>query len=83
MMQTVKKEKAEAKRARAAKQAARRAALRKIPPQTMSVGEAAARLGVSEERAYRAIALGQIPTILIGDRRVVPIAAFEKMLGGV
>lgn len=59
---------------------ARKAARRKIPPQTMTVADAAARLGISEERAYKAVAAKQIPTILLGDRKVVPIPAFERML---
>jgi hypothetical protein len=59
---------------------ARQEARRKIPPQTMTVAQAAAHLGISEERAYKAVAARQIPTIVIGDRRVVPIPAFERML---
>jgi hypothetical protein len=46
----------------------------------MTVADAAARLGISEERAYKAVAAGQIPTIVLGDRKVVPIPAFERML---
>jgi excisionase family DNA binding protein len=58
----------------------RQEARRKIPPQTMTVAQAAARLGISEERAYKAVAAKQIPTNMIGERRVVPIPAFERML---
>jgi excisionase family DNA binding protein len=54
--------------------------LRKAAPLTMTVREVAARLGISEERAYRAAAAGQIPTIMLGSRRVVPVAALERML---
>ncbi len=42
--------------------------------------EAANRLGLSRNTAYEAAARGEIPTIRIGRRLLVPIAAFEKML---
>jgi len=47
---------------------------------TMSVGEAGKRLGVGRNKAYEAARAGQIPTIRIGKRLLVPIAAFERML---
>ena len=48
---------------------------------TITVPEAAERLGIHRDSAYAAAAKGQIPTIRIGKRLLVPLAAFERMLG--
>jgi excisionase family DNA binding protein len=52
---------------------------------TISVTEAGERLGVSRNLAYQAARSGEIPTVRIGHRLLVPIAAFERLLasGGV
>ncbi len=47
---------------------------------TISVPEAAERLGVSRNLAYDAARRGDIPTIKIGKRLLVPVAAFERLL---
>lgn len=47
---------------------------------TISVEEAGKRLGVSRNSAYEAAGRGEIPTIKIGRRLLVPITAFERML---
>ena len=47
---------------------------------TMSVPEAGRRLGVGRNSAYEAAARGEIPTIKIGRRLLVPRVAFERML---
>ena len=47
---------------------------------TYTVPQAGKRLGIGKNAAYEAARTGQIPTIRIGRRIVVPIAAFEKML---
>lgn len=47
---------------------------------TMSVTEAAKRLGVSRNLAYEAARRGDIPTIKIGKRLLVPIAALHRLL---
>lgn len=47
---------------------------------TISVEEAARRLGVSRNTAYEAAGRGEIPTIKIGRRLLVPVIAFERML---
>ena len=47
---------------------------------TMSIVEAAARLGIGKNAAYAAVARGEIPVITIGKRKKVPIPAFEAML---
>jgi excisionase family DNA binding protein len=46
----------------------------------MTVGEAAAALGISRGLAYQAARDGNIPTIRIGRRLLVPRRALEKML---
>ena len=48
----------------------------------MTVPEAGARIGLSRNGAYAAAARGDIPTIRIGRRIVVPKAALERMLDG-
>ncbi|MFY9292613.1 MAG: helix-turn-helix domain-containing protein [Methylorubrum rhodinum] len=47
---------------------------------TISVEEAGRRLGVSRNTAYEAAGRGEIPTIRIGRRMLVPLAAFERLL---
>ena len=47
---------------------------------TLTVAEAAEKLGISLPVAYQAVKRGEIPVIRIGRRILVPIAAFEKKL---
>jgi excisionase family DNA binding protein len=47
-----------------------------------SVDEAAVRLDISRETAYRAVHEGQIPSVRIGRLLKVPIAALEKLANG-
>ncbi len=47
---------------------------------TITVIEAAEALGIGRSAAYEAARSGQIPTIKIGRRILVPVAAFERML---
>ena len=47
---------------------------------TMSVEEAGRRLGVSRNSAYEAAGRGEIPTIKIGRRLLVPTIAFDRLL---
>lgn len=49
---------------------------------TMTVGEAAAALGISRGLAYQAARDGSIPTIRIGKRLLIPRRALEKLLEG-
>jgi excisionase family DNA binding protein len=51
------------------------------PPETISVEEAGQRLGVSRMTAYTAVKRGQIPSIRVGHRLVVPVAKLNEMLG--
>ncbi len=47
---------------------------------TLSVEEAGRVLGIGRNKAYEAARTGQIPTIRIGKRILVPVAALERML---
>jgi excisionase family DNA binding protein len=49
---------------------------------TLTVDEAALILGVSRNSAYQAARTGELPTIKIGKRLLVPRIAFEKMFEG-
>ncbi len=48
--------------------------------QTLTVPEAAEALGIGRAAAYEAARTGQIPTIKIGKRILVPMAALEQLL---
>jgi excisionase family DNA binding protein len=52
-----------------------------MQPATMTITEVAALLGISRSAAYRAVARGEIPTIRIGRRLLVPTAKLYAMLG--
>ena len=47
---------------------------------TLSVPEAGQELGIGRNQAYNAARSGEIPTIRIGGRLLVPRAAFERLL---
>jgi excisionase family DNA binding protein len=49
---------------------------------TYSVEEAARRLGVGRNAAYEAAKRGDIPSIKIGKRILVPKVALDRMLSG-
>jgi excisionase family DNA binding protein len=46
----------------------------------MTVPEAGKQLGVGRNQAYQAAKAGQIPTIRIGKRLLVPVSALENKL---
>ena len=48
----------------------------------MTVREVSAALGIALNQTYEAIHRGEIPSIRIGRRLVVPKVAFERMLTG-
>lgn len=48
--------------------------------QTLSISEAAKTLGIGRSAAYEAARTGELPTIRIGKRILVPIAALDKLL---
>jgi excisionase family DNA binding protein len=47
---------------------------------TISVPQAARRLGIGRNQGYECARRGEIPTIRLGKRIVVPLAALEAML---
>jgi len=47
---------------------------------TVSVPEAAKMLGISKNSAYNAVARGSVPSLRIGKRIVVPLAALRRIL---
>jgi excisionase family DNA binding protein len=49
---------------------------------TLTVEEAASILGISRAGAYDAVQRGEIPSIRIGRRILVPRAALDRLLGG-
>jgi excisionase family DNA binding protein len=51
-------------------------------PATMTIPETARHLRIGRRQAYEAAARGEIPTIRIGARVLVPVAALERMLSG-
>ncbi len=51
-----------------------------IECETLTVEEAAKRLGVGRTTAYMAARTGDLPTIRIGKRLVVPRQALDRML---
>jgi excisionase family DNA binding protein len=53
------------------------------PRMTVSVEHAAAVLGISRGAGYAAARNGELPTIRIGKRLLVPKAALERLLAGV
>lgn len=54
--------------------------LDELPP-TISVSEASEVLGISRRSAYRAAAAGELPTVKIGRRLLVPSARLLELLG--
>lgn len=46
----------------------------------LSVEQTAARLGVSRALLFREISRGQFPSVRVGGRRLVPLAALERFL---
>ena len=56
--------------------------MEKVKRQTMTVEEAAKRLGIGRNTAYDAVRAGQIPSVKIGKRYLIPRAALERLLEG-
>jgi excisionase family DNA binding protein len=50
-------------------------------PEVLTVDEAAKVLRISRQSAYQAVRAGEIPTVRIGRRLLVPRAQLEQMLG--
>jgi excisionase family DNA binding protein len=49
---------------------------------TLTVVEAAERLGIGRNQAYEAVKRGEIPAIRIGKRLLVPEAALDRLITG-
>jgi len=49
---------------------------------TVRVPEAAKMLGISRSVAYEAVSRGEIPSVKIGRRVLIPVAALERLLAG-
>jgi excisionase family DNA binding protein len=56
--------------------------LHKDGRKTLTILEAANALGIGRNAAYEAARRGEIPTIRIGKRLLVPLVALERMLLG-
>lgn len=54
--------------------------LQDLPP-TISVEQAGELLGISRRSAYRAASAGELPTIKLGRRLLVPTARVLELLG--
>ena len=50
---------------------------------TMTIVEAAKKLGIGRNQAYRAAKRGEIPSIRIGKRILVLVAALDRLIEGV
>lgn len=51
-------------------------------PEVLTVEEAQQRLRISRNAAYSAVERGEIPSVKIGRRILIPRAAFERLLRG-
>lgn len=51
------------------------------PKLILTIDEAAAVLRISRQSAYEAARRGEIPTIRLGRRILVPLRALEKLIG--
>lgn len=49
---------------------------------TITIPEVAEILGIGRRQAYEAALRGEIPSLRIGRRILVPLAALRQMLGG-
>lgn len=52
-------------------------------PVTVSIPAAAKIIGIGESLAYEAAARGEIPTVQIGKRKLVPVAWINRTFRGV
>jgi excisionase family DNA binding protein len=50
--------------------------------ETYNIEEVAAKFGIGRNQAYEAARRGEIPTIRVGKRILVPKAPFDRMLDG-
>ncbi len=50
--------------------------------ETLTVPEAAAALGIGDTLAWRLVQTGELRTVKLGRRRLVPRTALDDLLGG-
>jgi excisionase family DNA binding protein len=48
--------------------------------ETLTVQEAAKRLGIGQRLAYEMVREGRIPALRYGNRIIIPVPAFKRML---
>ena len=46
----------------------------------LTVEQAGKRLGICRNSAYEAVKKGEIPSIKVGGKIIIPVVAFERML---
>ncbi len=51
-------------------------------PETVTIEQAARRLGIGRNTAYNAARAGDLPAIRIGRRLVVPVRRLDQLLSG-
>jgi excisionase family DNA binding protein len=51
-----------------------------VEQKAVSVEEAARKLGISKPLAKRLVAAGEIPSLKLGARRLVPVAAIDRLI---
>jgi len=54
----------------------------KLVKETLTVPEAAKALGIGDTLAWRLVQSGELRTVKLGRRRLVPRAALDDLLGG-
>ncbi len=67
-------------RARQAELAEKAARLKQIPKLSYSIAEAAHAAGIGRSTLYRAIGSGELRSLKIGKRRLIPVDALEAWL---
>ena len=55
-------------------------ATQNFEPKTYSVDQAARLLGIGRSAAYEAVTRGQLPSVRIGRRVLIPRAALDRLL---
>lgn len=49
-----------------------------IPKVALSIAEAAHALSISRAAAYRLVAAGELPVVIVGTKKVVPVIALQQ-----
>lgn len=51
-----------------------------VPRLALSAPEVAEAIGISETKVYEMLAAGQLPSVRVGRRQVIPVAALARWL---